>query len=35
MNGLAGAAITAGVHMEKSRKVKRIHQNILVFYKPF
>jgi DNA modification methylase len=33
MQGLAGAAITAGVHMEKSCKVKKTHQNILVFKK--
>lgn len=33
MQGLAGAAITAGVHMEKSCKVKKTHQNVLVFKK--
>lgn len=31
LNGLAGACLTAGRIMEISKKVKKIHQNVLVF----
>jgi len=33
LNGLAGACLTAGRIMEISKKVKKIHQNVLVFIK--
>jgi len=33
LNGLAGACLTAGRIMDISKKVKKVHQNILVFVK--
>lgn len=34
LNGLAGACLTAGRIMDISKKVKKVHQNVLVFIKP-
>lgn len=34
LNGLAGACLTAGRIMDISKKVKKVHQNVLVFKKP-
>lgn len=34
LNGLAGACLTAGRVMGISKKVKKVHQNVLVFKKP-
>lgn len=34
LNGLAGACLTAGRVMGISKKVKKVHQNILIFIKP-
>jgi DNA modification methylase len=33
INGMAGACLTAGRIMDKTKKIKRIHQNILIFKK--
>lgn len=33
LQGLAGACLTAGTPMEKTQKVRKIHQNVLVFKK--
>lgn len=35
LNGLAGACLQAGRSMNATKKVKKVHQNILVFLKPF
>jgi methylase of polypeptide subunit release factors len=34
LNGLAGACLTAGRIMSISNKVKKVHQNVLIFKKP-
>jgi 16S rRNA G966 N2-methylase RsmD len=34
LNGLAGACLTAGRVMGISKKVKKVHQNVLIFKKP-
>lgn len=34
LNGLAGACLIAGKHMKSSKKVRKVHQNVLVFKKP-
>ena len=34
LNGLAGAFLTAGRQMDISKKIKKVHQNVLVFKKP-
>ena len=34
LNSLAGAGLTAGRVMSISKKVKKVHQNVLIFKKP-
>ena len=34
LQGLGGACLNAGRFMDKSKKVKKIHQNVLIFIKP-